>query len=99
MEPMAADTSSSSATGPPGSSPPACRLILLAISFATLLWELFKALIFGTLDQLQNLLGEELLQIIKDRIDGTVTNFLTNVMQLDPESMQQEKRAVEVGVI
>jgi hypothetical protein len=72
---------------------------LQLLSFATLLWELFKALIFGTLDQLQSMLGEELLQTVKERIDGTVSDFLSNVMQLDPESMLQEERAVEAGVL
>ncbi len=72
---------------------------LQLLSFATLLWELFKALIFGTLDQLKSLLGEDILQTVKDAINGTVTDFLTNVLQLDPESMLQEERAVKAGVL
>ncbi len=72
---------------------------LQLLSFATLLLELFKALIFGTLDQLQSLMGDEVIQSVKDAIDGTVTGFLTNVLQLNPDSMLQKERAVKAGVL
>ncbi len=69
------------------------------LSFASLLWELFRALIFGTLDQLTQLIGEELLETIKDRINCTITEFLENALQLDEESLIHERRAVKAGVI
>jgi hypothetical protein len=72
---------------------------LQLLSFATLLWELFKALIFGTLDQLKALLGDDILQTVKAAIDSTVTEFLSKALQIDPDSLLHEKRAVKAGVI
>ncbi|MCP4102874.1 MAG: transposase [Lentisphaerae bacterium] len=69
------------------------------LSFASLLWELFRALIFGTLDQLTHLIGEELLETIKVRINCTIREFLENALQLDEESLIHERRAVKAGVI
>ncbi len=56
------------------------------LSFAGLLWELFRALIFGTLDQLKSLLGDNVLQTIKEKIDCTITEFLSSALQLDSNS-------------
>ena len=69
------------------------------LSFAKLLWELFRALIFGTLEQFISLFGEDSLKAIKDAIDCTVAEFLMNALQLDEESLKHEKRAVRAGVL
>ena len=69
------------------------------LSFATVLWELFKALIFGSLDLFAKLLGEDLLQVIKETIDTTVIEFLESALQLDVNSLKGEARAEKAGVL
>jgi len=69
------------------------------LSFVGLLWELFQALIFGTLDQLKSVLGDHVLETIKERIDCTITEFLSNALQLDSESLLYEERALKAGVL
>ncbi len=69
------------------------------MSFASLLWVLFKAIINGALEDLKSLIGDEMLQLIKDHIDCTVTDFLNQALQLDPQSLLEERRAEKVGAI
>ena len=69
------------------------------MSFASLLWTLFKAIINGALDQLKNLIDDDLLQTIKDHINSTVTDFLNQALQLDPQSLLEESRAEKAGAI
>ena len=68
-------------------------------SFASLLWTLFKAIINGALDDLKSLIGDDLLQTVKDHIDCTVTDFLNQALQLDPQSLLEERRAEQAGAI
>ncbi len=65
------------------------------LSFATILWELFKAIIFGALDLFRKLLGDDLLRIIKETINTTVLEFLESALQLDATSLQAEARALK----
>ncbi len=69
------------------------------MSFASLLWTLFKAIIHGALDDFKSLVGHETLQTIKDHIDCTVAEFLNQALQLDPKSLIEESRAEEAGTI
>lgn len=69
------------------------------MSFASLLWTLFKALIYGALDHFKETLGAKLLESIKDQINKTVLEYLTRALQLDPESLLQETRAEQAGVL
>lgn len=69
------------------------------MSFASLLWTLFKAIVNGALDDLKSLIGCELLQTVKDHIDCTVTEFLNQALQLDPKSLLEESRAEKAGAI
>jgi hypothetical protein len=68
------------------------------LSFATILWELFKAIIFGSLDLFRKLLGDDVLQVIKETINTTVLEFLESALQLDTTSLREEAWAEEAGV-
>ncbi len=72
---------------------------LQLMSFASLFWVLFKSLINGVLDRFQNLLDHELLETIKNQIDCTVTEFLSQALKLEPESMLEESRAEKAGTL
>ncbi len=69
------------------------------VSFASLLWTLFKTIIHGALDDLKSLVGSQTLQTIKDHIDCTVTDFLDQALQLNPKSLLGESRAEEARAI
>ncbi len=72
---------------------------LQLMSFASLLWVLFKFLINGILDRFRNMSVHELLETIKNQIDCTVTEFLSRALQLDPEAMLEEIRAENIGTL
>ena len=69
------------------------------LSFATLLWELFRSLIHGTLDRFEKCIGIKMLKAIKDAIEGTVENFLKNALQIDDASCQRQIKAEALGVL
>ena len=60
------------------------------LTFASLLWELFKNLIYGILDQFQEKLGNELLDEMKESLNSQVTKFLTEALQLDSATLKAE---------
>ncbi len=53
------------------------------LSFAALVWELFRALITGALDGFTKRIGQELIEEIKTLIDTTVETFLQQALHLD----------------
>ncbi len=69
------------------------------LSFATVLWELFKSLIHGTLDRFEQCIGTKVIKAIKDAIDGTVENFLKKALQMDDDSCQRQMKAEALGVL
>ena len=72
---------------------------LETLTFAGLLWELFKALIYGALDHFEKMLGSELLQMIKGKIQTTVDDFLRDALQLDSFSIATELKAEKLGYL
>lgn len=68
------------------------------LSFAAVLWSLFKALIHGILDRFTNQLGPALLQTIKGAIDNTVEEFLTQALQMDEKSVRMQIKAEAMGL-
>ena len=68
------------------------------LSFATVLWELFKSLIHGTLDRFEQCIGIKMIKAIKDAIDCTVENFLQRAL-MDDASCQKQIKAEALGVI
>jgi hypothetical protein len=70
---------------------------LETITFARILWELFKALIFGTLDNMQDILSVDVIELIKARIDSDVSDFLDKALQLDEFHIENELKAQKCG--
>ena len=70
---------------------------LETITFARILWELFRALIFGTLDNMQDILSADIIELIKTRIDSDVSDFLDKALQLDEFHIERELKAQKCG--
>ena len=67
------------------------------LTFARLLWELFKALIYGALDAIKNLISKEIIELIKQKINLSISEFLDNALQLDENYMTNELKAETIG--
>ena len=65
-----------------------------ALTFASLLWALFKALIHGALDTLREELGEKTLARVAEVIDSTVEAFLEKALQLTSQDLQENEFAI-----
>ena len=68
------------------------------ISFATLLWELFKAIIYGVLDQFEKI-GKELVEEIKGKIQMTIMDFLEKALQLDCGYLKNERKTEKLKAL
>jgi len=62
------------------------------IAFSTLLWELFKAIIYGVLDQFEKI-GKEVVEKIKETIQEGIMDFFEKTLQLNSESLKIERKA------
>jgi hypothetical protein len=69
------------------------------LTFARLLWELFKALIYGVLDTLKNEIPKSAIELIKSKITTVITDFLDSALQLDERYMENELKAEAIGVL
>lgn len=69
------------------------------ISFASLLWTLFKLLISKALDDFRERLGCELTDEIMNHIESLVREFLEPALQIDPQSLLEERRAEVAGIL
>jgi len=72
---------------------------LETITFARLLWELFKALIYGALDGLRDLISVKTIKLIKKAINLRVSDFLATALQLDEDYLQNELKAEACGAL
>jgi hypothetical protein len=72
---------------------------LQVLSFAGLLWELFRALIEGALDALVATLGQELVDIVMTAIDEAVDSFLTQALQMEPSQIGSQLKAEAAGYL
>jgi len=72
---------------------------LLALSFASLLWQLFRSIISGVFEQFQATVGVEPLQVIAAAIDGAVEDFLANALQITPSHVRALREAEAIGVL
>ena len=66
------------------------------LTFARLLWELFKALIHGALHSLKNVISNETIDLIKNKICQTISEFLDKALQLDKAYLDSEKKAIAI---
>ena len=69
------------------------------LTFARLLWELFKALICGALDSLLQTIPQKRILLIKYKINETVCNFLNKALQLDEDYLFAEQKAEAIGIL
>ena len=72
---------------------------LLTLTYATLLWQLFRALIEGALDGLVRELGRKVVRKVIDAIDGTVEAFLNDALQISPDLVCAQLEAEELGYL
>jgi hypothetical protein len=72
---------------------------LQTLSYAALLWQLFRSLIEGALDGLVRELGQKLLKKILAAIDQTVESFLNDALQISPHAVAVQLRAEELGYL
>jgi len=69
------------------------------LTFARLLWELFKALIYGVLDTLKSEIPKLTIELIKRKITKSITDFLDSALQLDERYMENELKAEAIGAL
>lgn len=72
---------------------------ILVLTYASLLWELFRALIEGALDALVRQLGKTTIELIRTTINQAVDEFLTSALQMRPDQIQTQLRAQELGYL
>jgi hypothetical protein len=72
---------------------------LLVMSYAGLLWGLFRSIITGVFDQLENRIGKATIDKITNAIDGAVETFLNEAFQMTPSQMKGLERAEASGLI
>ena len=69
------------------------------LTFAGLLWEFFKAIIYGVLDQFERTIGKEVLGKIKNAIQSNVEEILERALQLDGIYLKNELKAERMGLL
>ena len=70
---------------------------LQMLTYAALLWQLFRALIEGALDGLVRELGRKVVKHVLAAIDQTVEGFLQEALQISPEQIAVQLKAEELG--
>lgn len=72
---------------------------LQTLTYAALLWQLFRALIEGALDGLVQDLGPRVIEKVLAAIDQTVESFLNQALQISPEQVAVQLQAEELGYL
>lgn len=72
---------------------------LQTLTYAALLWELFRALIEGALEGLVRDLGPKVVKKVLAAIDQTVEGFLTEALQMSPQQVSVQLKAEELGCL
>lgn len=72
---------------------------LLTLTYAALLWQLFRALIEGALDSLIRDLGRKAIKQILATIDQSVEEFLNIALQISPEQVSVQLKAEKLGYL
>jgi hypothetical protein len=72
---------------------------LLTLTYATLLWQLFRALIEGALEGLVRDLGRKVVRKILAAIDQTIEGFLTDALQMTPDQVSVQLKAEKLGYL
>ena len=61
---------------------------LLVISYSNLLWGLFRAIITGVFEQLEEEIGKDLIEKLTDGIDGAVESFLNDALHMSSSQVR-----------
>lgn len=72
---------------------------LQTLTYAALLWQLFRALIEGALDDLVRDLGRKVVRRVLEAIDQTVEGFLNDALHLSPEQVAVQLKAEQLGYL
>jgi hypothetical protein len=72
---------------------------LQTLTYATLLWQLFRALIEGALESLVKDLGRKVIKKVLAAIDQTVEEFLNNALHMTAEQAAVQLKAEEWGYL
>jgi hypothetical protein len=72
---------------------------LQTLSFAALLWQLFRALIEGALDTLVRDLGRKIVRRVLNVIDQSVEEFLNDALHINPEQVAVQLKAEQLGYL
>jgi len=72
---------------------------LQTLTYAALLWQLFRALIEGALDGLVREVGRKVVKKVLAAIDQTVEGFLNQALQISPEQVAVQLKAEELGYL
>ncbi len=69
------------------------------LTFASILWQLFKAIIYGVLDTFKKLIGEDIMHQIKNKISTTIEEMLEKALQMDENYIKHEIKAERIGAL
>jgi len=72
---------------------------LQTLTYAALLWQLFRALIEGALEGLVRDLGRKVVKKVLAAIDQTVEEFLNHALQISPQQVAVQLKAEELGYL
>ena len=70
---------------------------LQVLTYAALLWQLFRALIEGALETLVRDLGRSVVRKVLAAIDQTVEDFLNEALQMKPDQVSVQLKAEKLG--
>lgn len=73
--------------------------ILLVLSYAGLLWHLFRALIEGALDGMVEKLGAKVVEAVSEAIEEAVEGFLSRALHMESAQIASQLKAEELGYI
>lgn len=72
---------------------------LQVLTYATLLWELFRALIDGALEELVAELGRKVVTKVATVINQAIEEFLLDALQMKPDQIEIQIEAEDLGYI
>ena len=72
---------------------------LQTLTYAALLWQLFRALIEGAMEALMAQLGRKVVRRVLDAIDQTVEGFLNDALHIGPEQVAVQLKAEDLGYL
>jgi hypothetical protein len=72
---------------------------ILVLTYAALLWELFRALIEGALESLVRDLGRRVVRKVSAALEQSVESFLSSALQMKPDQVEVQLEAEALGYL